>query len=110
MIDLENASFIMPVDDVFELEDFIDGVLVTGHIERGTIKPNSTVMIVDSTGNAQISCVVNGIISQASIPTAEKKMLESASESQDDYWGIALIFHDKEVLNCDTDGIYVVIV
>ena len=105
---IQNLTFKMPIDDVFELNEFIAGIFITGHIEFGIIRPNSSVMIVDAVGNTQISCIVSGIVSQSSIPTFEKKMLEFASEYQDDHLGIALIFNDKRVLDCAQPGMFVV--
>ena len=98
----------MPIDDYFEYDEFIPGALVTGHIEKGTIKPHSIVLIVDSKGIIQFSGEVNGIISQGSLPKFEKRMLDSASAAQDDYWGIALIFYNKEVLRYIDDGMFII--
>lgn len=75
----------------------------------GTIKPGGAVIIVDTMGNIQVSSTVNGIILQESIQASVKKMLASASEYQDDYWGIALIFHDIEKLRDVQNGMLVVI-
>ena len=108
-LDLKNVTFSMPIDDVFELDENDAFVFVTGHVETGVIRANTSVIIVDSKGNVQVACVVTGIISQSSLITSEKNMLESASEYEDDYWGIALIFSDREVLNCANSGMFVVI-
>ena len=108
VIDLDKVSFKMPIDDFFEDDDFIGGVLITGHIETGTIKPNSTVLIVDTIGNIKYSVEVNGIIYQGNLPIQKKELLDSASADQDDYWGIGLIFYDKEVLNHIEDGMLVI--
>jgi len=109
MIDLEKVSFKMPIDDCFEVDEFCPGVIVTGHIEIGTIKPNIAVKFVDSTGNMRFSSKVDEIIYQEGLVRLEKQMLESASAAQDDFWGIALVFYDKEVLNIIENRMSVVI-
>lgn len=107
-INLNQASFQMPIDDVLVLDSLFGGVIVTGHIEAGRIQTGASVMIVDRAGQIQISGIVNGIMSQSCIQTMEKNMLESASEEQDDYWGIALIFPDKKIASRARNGMIVV--
>lgn len=103
---MKNVKFKMPIDDLFQLPGI--GILITGHVEDGTIKKNSTVSIIDDTGNMKLTCTVNGIISQSCIPELKLDYLESASAEQDDYWGIALIFDKEEVLSVANAGMLVV--
>lgn len=108
-IPFKNAAFKMPIDDVFELNKsiggLINGVFVTGHIEIGTIKPNSSVIIADSSGEIHLTCVVNGIMLQSDMLKLKKKMLMSASKGQ----MIGLFFSDMKVLNRADSGMFVVI-
>lgn len=104
-MDLQNVSFLMPIDEVMN----VNVIMVTGHIEQGSIKVDTPIAIVDGTGNAVISSIVKGIISQESIPQSQRKMIPSASEEQDDYWGIALLFDDDTVLQNAKNGMYVVV-
>ena len=106
---MQNISFKMPIDDVFEYDELIFGVIVTGYIELGTISPNSSVTIVDFMGNVQISSKISAIISQDSIDTLEIEMLESASVYQNGFRGVALVFNDKEVLDYAQNGMFVIV-
>ena len=108
-IDMQNVTFRMEIDDIFELDEFIPGVIVTGHIDKGTIKPGLSVMIVTSEGNVQSICMVNGIMSQSCLSNMDAKMLDSASDFQDDYWGTALVFNNKKLLDCVDSGMFVII-
>ena len=105
---MQNITFKMPIDDVFEYDELISGVIVTGYIELGTISPNSSVTIVDSMGNVQISSIVSAVISQDSMDRLEIEMFEYASVYQNGYRGVALIFNDKEILNYAKNGMFVI--
>lgn len=108
-INISEAAFQMPIDDVLVLDGFVDGVIVTGHIETGRIQAGASVMIADPQGEVQTSGVVSGIMSQSCLQAMEKKLLDFASEEQDDYWGIALIFPEKEVAEKARNGMIVVL-
>lgn len=108
-INLKQAAFVMPIDDVFEVDELIlgidCGVFITGHIETGIIKPKALVNIVDEAGNTHFSCTVRDIILQSSMLKANKKMLDSAAEGD----AVGLIFDDAELLDYAENGMYVVV-
>ena len=66
------APFLLPIEECFELEG--QGIVVTGFVERGVLKPGDEVEIVGLTKAAK-SAIVGGIESH-------KKLLDQAEKDQ----------------------------